>query len=597
MSRLPDGWRVWGPRLSAVALVCLGALLVSAVPANAARVWTPPTELQTEEGEPLGGGSIAFTTNGELLATWAPSDRLPDGSPRGMQFSARPPGGSFGAAATLDDQQHIANFEADRSGGAYIAWVRDGQQLVVAYRPAGGPVQQPTELGSGNYGLALATNAAGDAVIAYNRYGYTDRGSPVDGRAIFTSFRPRGGTWSTPQQVSSLIPDSVNNDGLDVALLPDGRAVYVWEQVEGGSSVVKSSLRGTSGVVGLPVMISRPGRPSFRPSLGVDAAGRALAAWGEAADRVSSGPIVTSHRPAAGPFGAPRELGGSTSAWLGLRLAVSDSGEAIVAYPHSEPLAGGGSQGGPPQAAIGSTVTGTFATPRPLTDRFAFDIDLAANARGDALVSFREFGQGDVEVVRRSPLSAFGQPQAVRCAPPAARPYAAALAPDGAAVLLTYVDYQPMEISEDREAAAPAPQCHPPPSDTPPLWPATNYWRPLAPAARPPQLRLRLTARVAGSSRLGRDRRVRLAVRCNQPCLLEARGSIRIPGRRRALALGPTRVASPGGSERLRVGLSRRRARALSRASGYRRARGTIRLRALSATGGTQTMVFRGIRP
>ena len=235
--------------------------------------------------------------------------------------------------------------------------------------------------------------------------------------------------------------------------------------------------------------------------------------------------------------------------------------------------------------------------PRALIDRFAYDIDLVANARGDALVSFREFGQGDVEVVRRSPFSAFTQPQAVRCAPPAASPYAAALAPDGAAVLLTYVDYQPMEISEDREAAAAAPRCHPSPSDTPPLWPATNYWRPLAPAARPSQLQLRLTARIAGSSRLGRDRRVRLAVRCNQPCLLEARGSIRIPGRRRALALGPTRVASPGGSERLSVGLSRRRARVLARASGHRRARGTIRLRALSASGGTQRMTFRGIRP
>ena len=585
------------PRLAAVALACLCVWLVSAVPAHAARVWGPPTELQTVEGEPLGGGTIAFTSNGELLATWAPSDRLPDGSPRGMQFSARPPGGFFGAAETLDDQQHIANFEADRSGGAFLAWVRDGQQLVIAYRPAGGPVQQPAELGSGNYGFALATNAAGDAVIVYNRYGYVDRGSPVEGRAIFTSSRPQGGTWSTPQQVSSLIPDSVNNDGLDVVLLPDGRAVYAWEQVEGGSIVVKSSVRGTSGAIGLPATISRPGRPSFRPRLGVDAAGRALAAWVEAADRVSSGPIVTSHRPAAGPFGAPRELGGSTSAWLGLRLAVSDDGEAIVAYPHSEPLAGGGSQGGPPRASIGSTVTGTFAMPRALVDRFAYDIDLAANARGDALVSFREFGQADVEVVRRSPFSAFGQPQAVRCAPPAASPYAAALAPDGAAVLLTYVDYQPMEISEDREAAVAAPACHPSPTVSPPFWPGTNPWRPLAPAAGPSQLQLRLRARIVGGSRLGRDRRVRLAVRCSQPCLLEARGSIRIPGRRRALALGPTLVASPGGSERLGVGLSRRRARALSRASGRRRARGTIRLRALSASGGTQRMTFRGIRP
>jgi hypothetical protein len=566
-----------------VAGVAAGLVLAAPVPARAARVWGPPAELRTAEGEPIQSPTIAFTSSGELLAAWNPDYRLADGSTPGMRVAARPAGGgTFGPAATIEPGTAPGSqIEVDRHGGAYLTWTRDGGQVMVSYRPQGGPFEPPVNVGHGGAGTSLATNAAGDAVIAFNSY--NESSFPDRGRRLYTSFRPSGGDWGPPEAVSDFIPDEINNFGLDVELLPDGSGVYVWEEVKGESSVIKAALRDPVGTISPPVTLSRPGRDSHMPRFATDDDGNGFAVWVDNDGGGASGPVIASYRPAAGPFKQARPIGGFTD-WLGPQLGVSDAGEAIVSYHSSTPLPGGGSQLGPPEAALGSTRTGSIGTPTRLVDnRFAFASNLRMNRRGDALVTFFGGGQ-DVEVVRRAPFGSFGQLEPVRCAPPAAHADGAALAPGGSAVVLSHVDYRPTEMSADYDSGAAAQACSG--AGEPPL-----VFEPVH--AKP----LRVRARILGRRRLRGGRWLKVVLKCNQPCVVRARGAMKVRGRRKALAFSSARlVIRTAASRRARVGLSRRRARLLKRTPRRRPVHGTLRLKAVGAYGGVRTVTIRRIR-
>jgi hypothetical protein len=225
-----------------------------------------------------------------------------------------------------------------------------------------------------------------------------------------------------------------------------------------------------------------------------------------------------------------------------------------------------------------------------MTNRIAYDVELAMNPRGDALVSFRDFVASDVLVARRSPLAPFGEAQFVRCTPPAATADAAALSPDGAGVLLSHVDRGPTEISQDNQSAATPLDCEP--STVYPSFGASR------PNSLPRRARLAFTARLVGGPHLGRDRSIRLRLDCNQPCLVKGHGSMKLPRKRRALPFSPAETLVPrSGTKRLTLTLNRQDARRLRRSAQRRRARGTIRLRAQSWYGDARSIRFAEIRP
>ena len=154
-------------------------------------------------------------------------------------------------------------------------WGQDGYEVFASYRPPGA-FGAPEKVADGYIGVAVDANDVGDAVLTFTRYGYQE-----GYRQLYTSFRPAGGTWGPPEAVSDRIPDLMNDWGSDVALTPEGRAIFLWEgpETEGGKSVVKTASRLRGGNVGDVSTLSAPDADAHLPEVATDAIGNAVAVW------------------------------------------------------------------------------------------------------------------------------------------------------------------------------------------------------------------------------------------------------------------------------------------------------------------------------
>jgi hypothetical protein len=208
--------------LASLVLAVAAAALVAAAPAVAARTWDSPS-IRLAGGEAIESPDVAFTSTGELLAIWYRSPPQPNA---GLRFSARPPGGSFAAAAPIDPTAFQGSLAVDRRGGAFLAWRGNGSGLNVAHRAAGKPFGAPEVVDAEAWEVSIAAGAAGHAAVLFTRY-------EIGGRRLFTAFRPPGGTFGEAEPVSDQIPGETD-PAAHVAVAPDGTAIYVWQQPTAG---------------------------------------------------------------------------------------------------------------------------------------------------------------------------------------------------------------------------------------------------------------------------------------------------------------------------------------------------------------------------
>src|SRR3954454_1785833 len=169
-------------RIAPTLAVALCLLLVPAS-AEAARAWTSFQVSGLDEDTVTGG--LAVTAAGETVAIY---NAAKGGSPF-LQADVLPANQGGTAATTLQSSYAYDPVVASAGGTTFVAWASEasGLSVKVAARPDGGTFGTAQDLGTGQGGLVLRTNARGDAALLFVRYT-----NQYANQQLFLAVRPAG---------------------------------------------------------------------------------------------------------------------------------------------------------------------------------------------------------------------------------------------------------------------------------------------------------------------------------------------------------------------------------------------------------------------
>jgi hypothetical protein len=240
--------------------------------------WSSPVNLSAPNQDAF-EPQVALDQKGDAVAVW---DRF-DGSDRSLvvQAASRPKGGGWSTASDLSAPEYFfvpfvpeadPHVALDAKGDAVAVWRRNFV-IQAANRPKGGNWSTPADLSDPSENNAFAPQIAldrkGDAVAVW----YTQAGEFV----VRAASRPKGGSWSTPADLSgagfALWPRGAR------ALDPKGDAVVVWDGLVGGEDTILAASRPKGGSWSTPADLSAPGQTALEPQVALDAKGDAVAVW------------------------------------------------------------------------------------------------------------------------------------------------------------------------------------------------------------------------------------------------------------------------------------------------------------------------------
>lgn len=271
---------------------------------------------------------IGIAATGAAVAVWSRDPPSPAASRFGdavVRVATRPAGGLWGPATDLSVAGAAEPALAVASdGSAIIAWERAGV-IEVSVRTATGRFTTPTAISSGVGSMrpAVAIHATGGAVAAWyqggvmvaeqrtrNRFRRAVALTGASGlprirqlrepalaigpggrmmaawrrvvNGVFVvegAIHPAGGAWGVTQRLS--VPVNRNAGHPSLALADTGRAVVAWSQPgrHNGSSIRARPVAEGSQTFGSVEVVSRVRDRGAAPTVGVDAAGRAVVVW------------------------------------------------------------------------------------------------------------------------------------------------------------------------------------------------------------------------------------------------------------------------------------------------------------------------------
>jgi hypothetical protein len=406
---------------------------------GAAPTWLPPVTVSPpgEENEPAG---LGVGPEGTVIAVWQRATCTQQGENEECKdgrifYSARSPGGSFSAPATISGDPGPVNITFppsiafDGAGNAIAVWTSGaGTASRVRYslRPSGGEFGPALPIDNGgNEGffafpdVAMAAN--GRAVVTFQR---TLEGKSEAGYAI----RPPGGAFGAakamigdpgagninqaPSVQMSAAGEAIANwtstaslpmietavryailpaaaDQFSetqkiepgstgrVAEAPSGAAVMVWSPL-GVHTEVRYAFRAPGGPFGSPQSIPDPDNPGA-PRVAIAADGSAVAAWTAG---VGDELVRWAAAPPGGPFGPPLPMPEAGNDATLMSLAGSEGGAALALWlDSSNPLVRQVRASlRPPGSAFGAPTT----LPSPPQGADLFGAATAFDAEGNA---------------------------------------------------------------------------------------------------------------------------------------------------------------------------------------------------------------------
>ena len=295
--------------------------------------WQAPERL-SPYGQSADDAKVAFDAHGDAFAVWgAYSSNVPEGDAHfSIQAAFRPAGGTWQAPVDLSPVEAPGSVHpslaVDALGDAIVTWNRGegpaGGPVQEAFRPAGGAWQAPVDVTQGN--------EWGDfSQVAFDRHG--NALAMWQGDGLQSAFMPAGGTWQPPSIVGSELVA-----GSDFAVDGRGDAVAVWDSwTEGFLShrVVQAAFRPAGGEWQSPVDLSEePHGEDWRwephePQVAIDEQGDAVVVWsrGEGEDGV-----ISAFKPSGGTWQAPMELSppGTTDGYP--QVAFDGHGDALAVW-------------------------------------------------------------------------------------------------------------------------------------------------------------------------------------------------------------------------------------------------------------------------
>lgn len=171
----------------------------------------------------------------------------------------------------------------------------------------------------------VVLDAAGDATAVWDRWNGSDT-------VVETAYRPAGGNWSAPVQLSEAPNEGSSEGAVDsatpsIAVDANGDVSVAWERYAGTEILVQADYRPAGGGWQAPVDIgSGPLGPHCEPWIAVDHAGDATVVWKDGET------LESAYRPAAGSWQSPVLV--ATEAVGTLRAAVDTRGDATATWMH-----------------------------------------------------------------------------------------------------------------------------------------------------------------------------------------------------------------------------------------------------------------------
>jgi hypothetical protein len=147
--------------------------------------------------------------------------------------------------------------------------------------------------------------------------------------AVFAIVAPTAGAvpWGPPEEVS--VPGgnaSWSQVGIDAA----GDATAVWTRSDGLHLIAQAAERPVGGVWSAPVDLSGASGNAESPTVAVDPAGDAVAAW--KLRLAGSEAIETSYKPAGGAWGAPEAVEFGAAVVETPAVAIDEAGDAVLVW-------------------------------------------------------------------------------------------------------------------------------------------------------------------------------------------------------------------------------------------------------------------------
>jgi hypothetical protein len=294
--------------------------------------WEPPVTLSSERQSE--GGDLAVDPKGDAVAA-------------GIRFTGRvwvvqaayrsAASGAWEAAVDLSgpDGSLVGGYDValDRAGNAVALFTRvgpvaDSVVLQARLRPASAGVWLPAVDLAGPYraveSVSVAIDGAGNATAAW----VAARTDPRQ-EAVEAIRRPAGGTWSRPARISA----AGNINGVQLAVGAGGDAVALWRQAR----LVEAAARPTGSPTWQPaVELYRGARNEYvaETALALDPRGDAVALWTVAEK------LRAAVREAATDVWLPSvEVAGSSYGLAWPSVALDGAGNAIAAWGEQEATA------------------------------------------------------------------------------------------------------------------------------------------------------------------------------------------------------------------------------------------------------------------
>jgi hypothetical protein len=352
-----------------------------------------PVQTLSSAGRDASDPRIAVDSDGDAVFTWWRSD----GANFGVQARARSAAGVLSSVQSLSDPgQHAVDPEVaiDPNGDAVFTWPRfDGSnwRIQARARSAAGvlsPVQNLSDPGRDAYDAGaraprpqVAVDPDGDAVFAWSRF---------DGAIFRAQTRARGAAGAlTPVQTLSSGGQHAFNPQVGVDL--DGDAVFAWTRSDGTTIRAQARARSAAGAMSPIQTLSASGADAREPRLAVDVDGDAVFAWGRFDGAVER--IQAVARSAGGALSAVQNISPPGVTAFAHEVGVDAGGDAVFTWQrldHNEP--GIGTFIYVIQARERSAAGSLFA-PQTLSDseHAASVPDIAVAPNGEAATAWERF--------------------------------------------------------------------------------------------------------------------------------------------------------------------------------------------------------------
>lgn len=298
----------------------------------------PITTLPEGSSVALGGLRVGIAPSGDAVAVWTrdPLPARPGAGDRTVRVATRSAStGKWSSATDLSPPgaDHPA-LAVGADGSAIVAWERAGA-IEASVKGAAGGFGAPIALSPSTPSArlpAVAVNDSGDAVVAWFQQG------------VVASERPAGGSFGAARAISAAggFPAMASLRAPVVAVAADGRAVATWRrQIDGRFRVEAIVRQAGAGWGATEVLSPRSSRNAGRPSLGADAAGRAIVAWSQpvgASRSAIRARVLT--RQATG-FGALESVSTPSGRGTAPAVGLDGTGRAVLAW-REDPVRGPG---------------------------------------------------------------------------------------------------------------------------------------------------------------------------------------------------------------------------------------------------------------